>query len=104
MNTSDTTAPEDKDLLYQKDRLQKEDLLIQLDNLAQRMHQHGGKLDESMLERYRYFVEHSEKGQNCVYAKKCKELFLCYDYEDVRAQFIKTLELFRTVEGDRFGR
>jgi hypothetical protein len=80
------------------------DLLLELDNLGQRMHSHGGKLEESMLERYRYFVEHSEQGRNCVYAKKCKELFLCYDYEDVRKQFLETLELFRTVEGETFGR
>ncbi len=81
-----------------------DDLLSALYNLSLRMNQHGGKLDESMLERYQYFKTHSERGEDCVYAKKCRALFVEFDYEDTKKLFLETLELYRQTEGDRFGR
>lgn len=81
-----------------------DDLLIALDNLQRRINSHGGKMDgDSMVERYRYFVEHSERGTQCTYARKCKEIFLRYDYEDIRDQLLLVLEHLRLIEGKEFG-
>lgn len=83
----------------------KDDLLLSLFNLAQRINSHGGVLPgESMLERYKYFLQHSENKENCTYARKCKDLFLNYDYEDIKVRFLEVLELIRLVEGKNFGR
>jgi len=80
------------------------DLIIELDTLQKRINSHGGKMDgDSMAERYRYFVEHSERGKSCVYARKCKDLFLRYDYEDIRDQLLLVLEELRLIEGRDFG-
>jgi hypothetical protein len=80
------------------------DVIISLNNLAKRISSHGGKVNESMAERYKYFVEHSERGKDCSYAKKCQDLFLRYDYEDVKAEFLETLKYFRIIEGENFGK
>jgi hypothetical protein len=70
------------------------DLLIELWNLSERIRSHGGVLPgESMVERYKYYVEHSESGKDCVYARKCRDLFLTHDYDDVVAQLKKVMEL-----------
>jgi len=79
-------------------------LLESLNSLVSRINNHGGKLDASMLERYIYFIEHSEFGKDCSYARKCMDLFIKYDYNDVRALFLDVLEQFRLIEGKDFGK
>ncbi len=81
-----------------------DDLLLKLHKLTERANNHGGSLSESMLERYRYFVEHSEHGKDCSYARKCKDLFLTHDYDDTKKLFLEVLEMYRIIEGDGFGR
>ena len=77
----------------------KDDLLIQLHILSTRISSHGGVIGESMVERYKYFVEHSEHGKDCAYARKCRDLFEKFDYSDILEEFKKTLRLFELVEG-----
>lgn len=80
-------------------------MLLALHELATRINSHGGVLDgDSMVERYKYFVEHSDAGKDCSYARKCKDLFLRYDYEDIKKLLVKTLEQFRIIEGSDFGK
>ena len=80
-------------------------VLDALYDLVERIKTHGGKLKEaSMLERYKYFRDHSEYKENCPYAAKCRELFMQYDYKDVTELFLKVLEKYRIIEGDKFGR
>lgn len=70
------------------------DLLVELHKLAVRINSHGGVLSgDSMVERYRYFVEHSPDGENCAFARKCRDLFLTHDYEDILAQLRIVIEL-----------
>ena len=76
------------------------DLLEELWFLAERIRSHGGVLPgESMIERYVYFKNHSEYGSDCAYARKSKDLFLKFDYEDIRGQIKKIMELIDLVEG-----
>jgi len=78
------------------------DLLIELFNLAARINSHGGVLPgESMVERYKYFVEHSEYGKDCSFARKCKDLFLTYDYDDIVKQLKVVIQLIEDVEGKK---
>ena len=78
----------------------KEDLLIELYHLAIRINSHGGKMEgDSMVERYKGFVERSESGTNCVYARKCKDLFMNFDYDDILAQLKKVLKCIVSIEG-----
>ena len=80
------------------------ELLYSLFNLYKRLGSHGGVIEGSLLERYVHFCENSESGEQCPYAQKSKELFLRHDYSVVRDKFLETLRLFRSVEGDSFGR
>jgi hypothetical protein len=77
------------------------DLLTTLNDLRIRLMSHG---EPVFVQQYNHFVTHSEFGFSCGYAKKCKELFLKYDYEELRDLFLKTLEQFRLVEGKDFGK
>lgn len=81
---------------------QEPDLLLLLDDLRLRLINKDGYSD--MVEKYKYFCTHSEYGKNCSYAKKCKDVYLRYDYEDIKILFLKILEQYRIVEGDQFGR
>ncbi len=80
------------------------DLLLSLFALQERINSHGGVLKgESMIERYHWYVNHSDKGRDCAYARKCRDLFNTYDYDTIRQMFLETLELFRVIEGPSFG-
>lgn len=57
-----------------------------------------------MLERYNYFIYNSEHGRECKYARKCLDIFLEEDYEDIRKLLLEVLSEFRNVEGDKFGK
>jgi hypothetical protein len=46
-----------------------------------------GQGDESMLQRYKWFAENSENGENCRYAVMAKEFFL-KDQADSAAQAV----------------
>lgn len=71
------------------------DLLIALWELSERIRSHGGVLPgESMVERYKFFVEHSEAGTNCHLARKCRDLFVRYDYDDIKKQILSIVELY----------
>ena len=79
-------------------------LLQVLYNLFKRINSHGGVIEANILERYIYFIEHSENKENCMYAKKYKELFLKYDYEDIKKRFLEVLDKLREIEGENFGK
>lgn len=82
------------------------DLLTSLHSLWDRLSRHasGDKRTGGMLERYVYFLEHSEHGENCAYAVKSKDLFLRFDYEEIRDLFLTCLTEFRKVEGEDWGK
>jgi hypothetical protein len=96
------------DLLYNSDMESNEpdpvsdgDLIIELWNLCERIRNHGGKPDlDSMAERYKYFVENSEHGKDCSYARKCRDLFERHDYEDVKKQFLLVASLWKNIDKD----
>lgn len=58
-------------------------------------HTGGSKSADSPIDRYRWFMDHSEHGKRCGYAIKTKELFFKYDWNKVRAMI---LELAATIE------
>ncbi len=59
---------------------------------------------EGWVERYNFFIETSEHGADCAYARKCMDLFLLDDYEDTKKLVLELLSEFRKVEGEGFGR
>lgn len=71
-----------------------------------RMKDHdGSQKNNNMLEKYDYFVRHSNRGRSCTYAHKCKALFLMSDYQDVKKQLLEVIEHIREVPGDEeFGK
>jgi hypothetical protein len=74
-------------------------------DLYQRINNHNGdSLGTNMLERYNYFVNHSEKSRECTYALKCLNLFFLKDYNKVKELLLLALQAIRTIEGDSFGR
>ncbi len=77
------------------------DLLTTLNDLRIRLCSSGEPI---FIQQYLHFITHSEYGKDCGYAKKCKDLFLRYDYEEIRDLFLKTLEQFRVIEGKDFGK
>jgi hypothetical protein len=81
------------------------DLLTLLDILAKRIHppMNPNQYSDSMIERYNFFITHSEFGKDCTYARKCKDIFLREDYEQIKQIFLDTLVQFRMVEGNQFG-
>ena len=82
------------------------DLLISLFDLYQRLGKHSNSTSVTggMLERYHWFINNSEFKEDCAYAHKSKDLFLRYDYEEIKKLFLDTLEQFRIIEGEKFGR
>ena len=82
------------------------DLLENLFTLWSRLSRHGDgeKTTGGMLERYHWFLHNSEYKEDCQYTKKCQDLFLRTDYEDIKKLFLECLAAFRQVEGDTFGR
>jgi hypothetical protein len=58
----------------------------------------------SLLDKYNYFINNSTHGRDCQYAIKAKEMFLKYDYEEVKKMFLIVLDEYRKVEGVKFGR
>jgi hypothetical protein len=83
--------------------------MINLYELWERMNKHGkNSIDKKstggMLERYQWFINNSNMGDSCTYAKKCLDLFLREDYEDIKKLFLECLKEFRSVEGDNFGK
>jgi hypothetical protein len=77
------------------------DLLTSLNDLRISLESEG---DSVFIQRYQHFITHSEFRKDCGYAKKCKELFLKYDYVRIKNHFLKALEQFRTIEGKDFGK
>lgn len=74
------------------------DILLELWKLSERIRSHGGVLPgDSMIERYKYFVENTEYGRACVYARKSRDLFLTHDYEDIKKQLLHVVELIDKV-------
>lgn len=74
------------------------DLLIALWELSERIRSHGGILPgDSMIERYKYFVEHSEYGAGCVYARKSRDLYLQHDHEDIKKLIFHIMELYEKI-------
>lgn len=43
-------------------------------------------------------------GENCAYYRKSRNLFMDKDYQELKLLFLETLEEFRKVEGDNFGK
>lgn len=64
----------------------------------------GKTTNGGWCERYAWFVENGQYGYDCTYALKAQDFFLREDYEDVKKLFLETLEDFRKVEGEDFGR
>ena len=74
-------------------------------SLYKRIQNHAGQIEgANCLERYARLVEMSDRGYSCQFARKYMNLFMEHDYEDVRTKFLNTLEMFRLIEGDGFGR
>lgn len=54
-----------------------------------------GKLDDLPYERYQQFVKHSNKGENCVYARKAVEYYKRFMREQIKLQLEETLALLK---------
>ncbi len=78
------------------------DLLLLLDDLRLRLINKEGYSD--LVEQYKYFITHSEYGKDCQYARKAKDIWLKYDYNDIKTLFLLILEQYRVIEGQDFGR
>jgi len=71
-------------------------LLDLLYKLYYRLHNHRGvPCQESLLEKYNYFISHSESGRNCTYAQKCREMFFSEDYEEVSKLLVEVQKLLK---------
>lgn len=57
-----------------------------------------------MLEKYDYFIRSSSAGRACTYATKSRELFMAFDWAEVRPLVLKLLEAARELEGVDFGK
>lgn len=70
------------------------ELLFQL---WHRLNYHRGdeKFRDPIIERYKYFLDHSQYGENCEYAKKYLAHFLKEDYEIVRDLILQLAEKMR---------
>ena len=59
------------------------DLFDILCDLQHRLAHPTGPISSDILERYHYFITHSEHGKNCGYAVKYAELFSSHDLDPV---------------------
>ena len=64
----------------------------------------GVAVNQNIPERFCWFVKNSESGENCRYARQYAKMFEERDYEMIRDSFLETLDQFRKLEGDDFGR
>lgn len=79
--------------------LQDRDLLDVLFDLNARMNTYGGKIENTnCIDRYMQFVKTSDRGKNCVYARKYREMFLEHDYEDIKKLVEEAAEMFRQID------
>ncbi len=60
--------------------------------------------DDNPCERYVFFRDKSTAGNGCKYAQGCKRIFAERDKEALKKLFLKSLDLWRKVEGEDFGR
>jgi len=69
-------------------------------DLITRINTHDKKhLGNNMLEKYDYFARHGKQGRNCTYGLKAKQMFMIYDWPDVKKQLKKIVEYIRTIPG-----
>jgi hypothetical protein len=71
------------------------DLIDILAELQHRFTHHGGTLEGNVLERYFYFIQHSEYGKKCSFALKSRELFLRHDFEAVMKLVCEAADFYR---------
>jgi hypothetical protein len=92
---------------WEEDSIQKPlsdgDLLIQeLELLRQYLLTLSDRLNKSGIERTHYMRGH--KGADCGYFKKSMDLFLDFDYDEVRTLINTVYERFETIEGTHGGK
>jgi len=62
-----------------------DNLLLSLYHLYYRLQNHKGVVArDSLLTKWKYFLENSEQGAGCTYAQKARHLFLSEDLEEVK--------------------
>lgn len=69
------------------------DLIDILCEINDRFTHHGGVIEGNPLERYFYFIKHSEHGKNCSYAIKYRQLFEKHDMEAIRPLILEAAAL-----------
>lgn len=79
--------------------LQDRDLLDVLFDLSLRMNTYGGKIENcNVLDRWHHFSVTAERGKDCVYARKYRDMFLDKDYEDVKKLVLEAAEYFNSID------
>lgn len=58
----------------------------------------GTEEGNNLVEKYNYFLENSDAGPDCPYAKKCLTLFMTHDYEDIKKELLAALEVINEYE------
>ena len=56
---------------------------------------------DSLIEKYNYFVNHSEHGRECTYAKKTQALFFKDQYSKVRSKVLELNHLIFKLDEER---
>lgn len=52
----------------------------------------------NLIEKYNYFITHSENGRGCTYALKSKELFRTHEYPRIKELILEIAETIRSLE------
>jgi len=79
-------------------------LLDKLNDLIYRSTHHKGN-GTNLLEKYDYFIRHSNKGRICTYSHKCKQLFYMSDFQEVKQELSELINIIRTIPGEEdFGK
>ena len=74
-------------------------ILDSLSDLIERASTHDNKNKKnSMVEKYDYFIRHSDRGRACTYALKCKQLFVMSDLDDIKKEVEKLVSAIRLTD------
>jgi len=79
-------------------------LLHALHDLGESLTRSNWDKDANLLHRWVHFSIYSDQGDACKYARKCEDLFMEHDWEEVKKGVLHALEQIRLVEGKDFGR
>jgi hypothetical protein len=81
--------------------LQDRDFFDVLIDLNKRLNTYSGTVEgTNIIERYAHFITSSDKGKNCGYARRYRELFITHDWDDISRLILEAADTIRDINGD----